>query len=122
MRFLISLLFVIAALTSTIRALSADREGYFGLSVAVKGDGVFWNPVLKTITITQVKEGSPAQLSGIVAGEQIIAVEEKKIAGARANEISLLMEKKVGELLQLEIKNTAGQSRNLTLTAIVEPN
>ena len=102
-------------------AWADDDRGFFGLSISVDGEGAFWNPVLKAVTVVEVETASPAAAAGIVVGDRIIEVAGKVVAGARANELEPLMKKKVGEQLQLRVQRESGEPRAVTLTAILRP-
>jgi len=112
---------LVATLFAAGAAWPEEGRGYFGVSVSVDGEGVFWNPVLKSVTVVKVESASPAAAAGIVAGDRIVEIEGKTIAGARTNEIEPLMKKKVGERLVLRVQRDGGEPRAVTLIAVVRP-
>ncbi len=102
-------------------ARADDAKGFFGLEVAVDGEGFFLNPTLRTITIQKVVPKSPAAQAGIAAGDQIIEVEGRTVAGTKGRALEPLMRKKVGEALHLLLKRPNGGSFKATLIAIAKP-
>jgi predicted metalloprotease with PDZ domain len=71
-------LLAILALAGFSLAVQADTpRGVFGIGLNVDGEGFFLNPTLKSITITEVRKGMPAEAAGIAVGDQIVEVEGK---------------------------------------------
>jgi C-terminal processing protease CtpA/Prc len=101
-------------------ARADDAKGFFGLEVAVDGEGFFLNPTLRTITIQKVVPKSPAAQAGIAAGDQIIEVEGRTVAGTKGRALEPLMRKKVGEALHL-LKRPNGGSFKAILIAVAKP-
>jgi len=114
-------LVAIVALLLPLAVGAETDEGFFGFTVSVDGGGVFWNPTLKTITITAIADPSPAREAGILPGEMIIEVQDKVVAGSRANEIKPLLTKKVGEALTIRLQNSARELRWVTIVAGPRP-
>lgn len=112
----ISILLLLAASA----AQSADK-GYIGISMAIDGVGVFWNPTLKSVKIAKVAPASPAALAGIVEGDFIVEVEGKQVAGAKAGDLKPYLERNVGEQLKLVIKSANGASRSVLVTVAPKP-
>jgi C-terminal processing protease CtpA/Prc len=102
-------------------ARGEDAKGFFGLGVAIDGEGFFLNPTLHTVTVQKVEPKSPAANAGIAPGDQIIEVEGRAIAGSKARELEPLMRKKVGEALHLLLKRPKGESYKAVLIAIAKP-
>ena len=98
---------LIGLLLTPLTAAAAD-EGYLGLSISADGEGFFLNPTLKTITISKVAPESPAAKAGIEPGDQIVEIEGRKVAGAKANDLKPHMEREVGQTVRLAIKKVAG--------------
>jgi C-terminal processing protease CtpA/Prc len=102
-------------------AFAEDAKGFFGLTVAIDGEGFFLNPTLKSVTVQKVALNSPAANAGIAPGDQILEAEGRKIAGTKAKELQPIMTKKIGQALHLLLKRPKGESYKATLIAIARP-
>ena len=109
------------ALALTGAASHAGEPGTIGLSVAVEGEGAFWNPTLKAVLVKRVAPGSPAAQAGIAQGDAIVEVEGRPVAGAKASELRPYMEREVGQRLRLVVKKPGGQLEPVELTAAARP-
>ena len=101
-------------------ALGAEH-GWFGMVVNVDGSGFFLNPTIKSATIQKVVPASPAAQQNLAAGDEIIAIEDRVVAGKKAKELEPLMQKEVGEALHLRIKRPDGKLFPAVLIAAREP-
>jgi C-terminal processing protease CtpA/Prc len=113
-------LIVLALCASGAVALAADK-GYLGISVKIEGEGVFWNPTLKSARIARVAPGSPAAQAGVAAGDEIVEVEGKRVAGAKGRELQPYLEREVGQPLRLVLKTASGELKPVTLVAGPKP-
>jgi C-terminal processing protease CtpA/Prc len=102
-------------------AFAEEAKGFFGLTVAIDGEGFFLNPTLKSVTVQKVAAHSPAANAGIAAGDQILEAEGRTIAGTKAKELEPIMTRKVGQALHLLLKRPKGESYKATLIAIARP-
>jgi C-terminal processing protease CtpA/Prc len=102
-------------------ARGEDAKGFFGLAVAIDGEGFFLNPTLRSVTVQKVEPKSPAAGAGIAPGDQIVEVEGRTVAGTKAKELQPLMQKKVGQALHLVLKRPNGGTFKATLIAIAKP-
>lgn len=107
------------ALTAPL-GYAAPERGYFGLSVSIDAEGLF-SPVLRSVAVKEVRPLSPAAQAGIVAGDQVIEVEGRAVAGAKAKELEPVMAKAVGESLRLKLKRPNGEAYDVTLIAAAKP-
>ncbi|NBQ10196.1 MAG: PDZ domain-containing protein [Betaproteobacteria bacterium] len=98
-------------------ARSEDSKGSFGFVAKVDAEGIF-DPTLKTVQIQSVKKGLPADLAGIVAGDNIVEVDGIKVAGAKASVMAARMKKRPGESLVLRLLRTNGETYTATLSAV----
>ena len=103
------------------QAQSDPKPGGFGLAVEVDVDGVF-SPTLRSVTVKSVSAGRPAAMAGIAAGDQIVEIDGKAIAGSKAKEMEKSMKKNVGETMNVKIKKPDGQILAMTLVASAKPN
>jgi C-terminal processing protease CtpA/Prc len=103
------------AMAAKVRA--EDERGQLGFSISVDGDGPFWNPVLKSATVAKVTPASPAASAGLVPGDQIVEVEGRTVAGAKARELEPLMARRPGERLSLRVRRADGSVQQLVLVA-----
>ena len=111
----VALFFGLAALAS-----SAAEKGSFGFSLAIESDGFSLNPMnptLKSVFISKVVDGSSAQLAGLLKGDQIVEVEGRPVAGAKANDLKPHLSKSVGESVSLKVRKAAGDVVAVTLAA-----
>jgi C-terminal processing protease CtpA/Prc len=99
----------------------ADDAGYFGFGIEVDGEGFFLNPTLKSVKVDAVVPASPAALAGVAVGDQVVEVESRAIAGAKARDLEPLLKKRVGESLHLRLKRSSGETYDATLVAGVRP-
>ena len=119
-RTLLAATLLAAALTSSLTAQAAG-SGYLGLNVAVSGEGLPWNPTLKSVRIAKVVPGSPAAKAGITDGDFIVAIEGKPVEGAKANDLKPYMEREIGQAVQLAIKKPSGEVKTLSVVAGPKP-
>jgi C-terminal processing protease CtpA/Prc len=106
---------------ASIDASSAAEKGWFGFGVAIKAEGFFLNPILTAVTIDTVEARSPAAEKGIAIGDEIVRVGNTDVPGHRALELRSLMQKTVGESLQLKLKRPNGGTYSVTLIAAKKP-
>jgi predicted metalloprotease with PDZ domain len=86
---------------------AASEQGWLGMSVkaTVEGDA---DPVLKTITITEIEPDSPAAGANIAVGDSIIEIDDLQVRGCKASQAKQLMTKAVGEKLTLRLQRMDG--------------
>jgi C-terminal processing protease CtpA/Prc len=111
---------VIAALLMAQAQLAAaqPRRGIFGVTVAISGDGLF-NPVIRSVRITQVQSGMPAAAAGVSAGDQVIEVDGRRVVGSTAKDLAPLAQgKRVGETVKLLLKRSDGQLYRVSMVAV----
>ncbi len=99
----------------------ADR-GWFGMGLKAEGTGFFPNPTIKSITIISVEPNSPAARGELAAGDEVIELEGRVLAGKKAKEIRPLAEKAVGESLHLRLRHQNGEVYSAILVAVSKPN
>lgn len=107
------------ALAASLLASSAlaGERGYFGLSTSIEAEGFFLNPTLRAVKIAKITPASPAAKAGLQVGDQIIELEGRLVAGSKARELQDLLEKEVGQSLNLKIRRANGDTLPLTLVA-----
>jgi C-terminal processing protease CtpA/Prc len=100
-------------------SLAWERGGY-GLKVNVNGDinSDHKNPLLTSMKIEAVEPGSPGALAGIVVGDEIIEVAGLAVFSRRASEILPLMQKQVGQSVDVKIKRSDGSVFAVTMVAV----
>ena len=77
--------------------------------VNVDGSGFFLNPTIKSATIQKVVPASPAAQRNLAVGDEIIAIEDRVVAGKKAKELEPLMQKAVGEALTCASNDRMGK-------------
>jgi len=68
--------------------LSYAAEQKLGFAVSMEGEGFFFNPLVKTLFVSEVIKGSLAEAAGLRTGDQIIQIEGQNVAGRRARSFS----------------------------------
>jgi C-terminal processing protease CtpA/Prc len=112
-----SVLLAIPLLMLATGAWSADK-GYFGISVAVDGEGFFLNPTLKSIKIEKVVPNSPAAKAGVAPGDVLLEIEGHQVAGTKADVLKPFMQREVGQSTRLLVKKSTGEVVSLVLVAV----
>ncbi len=115
-----TVLFFTAAFLVMPMSISAQAEGKpgsFGFAIEVDGEGFFLNPTLKSVTIKSVVSGRPAAEAGIKPGDQILEVDGKPIAGAKARDLEPHLKKNAGDRLNLRLRRQSGEIYSATLVA-----
>lgn len=116
-RLTIALLALFLALPSAVWA--GDR-GYFGFSLSLDVEGGFWNPILRSVKIQKVSAQSPAALAGMLAGDEVLEVAGKLVAGAKGKEMQALIEKDIGESVQLKVRHASGETALVSMVAVAK--
>ena len=93
----------------------AGEKGYLGLSLSVNGEVGFLNPTRKTLKIDKVITNGSAAKAGIEAGDFLVEIEGKKIAGA--SNMKPYMDKEVDQTVHLAIQKSSGEVRQLAVVA-----
>jgi C-terminal processing protease CtpA/Prc len=112
-----SLPLAVLQLTALGRAMADEATGTFGLVAKVETDGVF-SPRLKSVLIQSVVPGLPAAASGIAAGDLVVEVDGRVVAGAAASDMASLMKKAPGQKLGLKLRRPRGDVYAVELTAV----
>ena len=109
---------ILVLLLGTFAAHAEGQAGVFGFGVSIDGEGFFLNPTLKTVTIKNLPPGLPAALAGIAAGDQLVEVEGRAVAGEKAKELEPLLKKDAGQTLTLRLKRQSGEFYSVTMVAV----
>ena len=104
-----------ATLLACARVLAATPDGWFGLSLNVEIESV--DRVVQTVTVREVLPDSPASERHLVAGDQVIEIEGRRIAGMTLEALQSLIRKPIGEALQLRLQPPIGDAYAVVLTA-----
>jgi len=99
----------------------AGGSGYIGINVAVEGEGAFWNPTLRSVKVAKVSPGSPAEQAGMNAGDFIVEIEGKPVAGAKANDLKPYMQREVGQQVRFLVKKVSGEVKPIAVVAGPKP-
>ncbi len=113
------LLVLVLSIVMPSAVFAADR-GYFGFSMKVDGDGSLLNPTLRSITIEKVLPKSPAALAGVEAGDEVIEVGGRTVAGTKGRELQPLTEKEVGQPLNVKVRHRNGDVVSVTMVAVAK--
>lgn len=98
----------LALLVTSSFAASAEEKGHIGFAVNVLVEGLF-SPKLSSVKVIDVIPDSPAELAGIVAGQEILSIDGCKIPGCPASKGKDLINRKPGEFLPLLIRKVDGE-------------
>ncbi len=99
----------------------AAERGHLGFSVTIDGEGVFWNPTLKSVTVAKVSPGSPAEKAGLAPGDAIVEVEGKPVAGTKADELKPYLQREVGQSVRFVVKKASGELKTVAVVAGPKP-
>ncbi len=102
-------------------APAAQEKGWFGFKLAVKTSGFALNPTVVMAVVQSVEPNSPASEQNIAAGDEIVDVEGKTVAGNKARELKPFLTKGPGEVLHLHLKRKDGKIYSATVTATKRP-
>ncbi len=91
-------------------------DGKIGITVEVDTDGPFWNPVVNRLKVKAVDKASLAEAAGIVAGDEIVQIEGKVVAGRLAQDLKESMKFSPGETRTLRLKHTNGDQFDARIT------
>jgi C-terminal processing protease CtpA/Prc len=114
------LLLLVTCLTWQLPTFAKNQNGRIGLGVKADGDGPFWNPVIRSLTVVPVPPGLPASQAGILVGDEITEIDGKTVAGAIGSELGALMEKAPGETLNLKLVRKDGGHISVSLIAVAD--
>ena len=106
-----------SVISIALPALAEKARGTLGFAVEVEGDGSFWKPVIVSVRVTKVYQGSPAEAGGLQVSDVVLEVEGKKVPGANAREIAALLEVRPGQILRMQVRRSSGTEHSLVLVA-----
>lgn len=92
----------------------AAEPGYLGLSLEVDADG-FFNPTLKTLTVKKVAPNSPAARAGIEAGDRIVEIDGRAVAGSKANDLKPILQGDVGRSVRMAVRKATGATTTVAV-------
>ncbi|HYJ04677.1 MAG TPA: PDZ domain-containing protein [Chthoniobacterales bacterium] len=95
---------------------SHAAEQRLGFVTEVYGEGFFLNPLVTRILVTEVIKGSLAEAAGMRAGDQIIQIEGRNVAGRRAMELRPFLKLNPGETRTLRLKHSDGTEVDARIT------
>ena len=108
-------------LLANIYLIAGASAGWFGIFLNVSGSGVFWNPTVDSITITEIIPDSPAAIGHLTTGDVILEIEGNPVVGAKASFLRSKMKREVGETLHLKLQRKNGETYLATLIAAKKP-
>ena len=107
-------LVLIAAVAVSASAFA--EQGRLGFSVAADTDG-FLSHTLKSLKITAVTAGAPAEQAGLKAGDEVVTLDDVAIAGADGSKLmDLVHGTQPGQHLRLKVKRD-GAERSIDIVA-----
>lgn len=98
----------------------AEDHGYFGFALDAETQG-FFSPTITSLSIDKVLPGTPAERAGIRAGDRIVEVEGKPVAGSKALELKASATRQVGQTLHLTLRHADGQVFHVAMVAVPHP-
>jgi C-terminal processing protease CtpA/Prc len=72
---------------------------------------------LVAVRVLKIEAGSPAATGGLRVGDEILAIDGKKLAGTNARAAADLLKVRPGQSLRLQIRRDKGEEQDLTLVA-----
>lgn len=95
----------------------AAETGSFGVGILVRGSGFFLNPVIKSVTITELEQDMPAARAGVTVGDSLLEVDGRTVPGARASDIRPLLERPVGVSTLFKLRRASGEEYSVSLVS-----
>ncbi|ACV27929.1 PDZ domain-containing protein [Kangiella koreensis] len=92
----------------------AGEKGSIGFSGDVAVDG-FFNPEIASFKVKEVYADSPAEKAGLMAGDEVLAIEDCEIPGCDTDDAQELMERAPGEELRLKVKTKEGEEKDIVI-------
>ena len=107
----------LAAFVTLAAALGAQAaQARLGFAVSAETDGLF-STTLKSVKITSVVPGAPAEQAGLRAGDDVEAVNEVPIAGTAGSKImDIVHAVKPGEHIRFKVRRD-GAERTIDIVA-----
>ena len=102
-------------------AARAEDHGYFGFALKVVTKGFFLAPTVSDLSIDKVLPGTPAERAGLHAGDRILEVEGKPVAGSKALDLQASAKRQVGQTLHLTLRHADGQVYKVAMVAVPHP-
>ena len=102
-------------------AACAEDHGYFGFALKAVTKGFFLAPTISDLRIERVLPGTPAERAGIRAGDRILEVEGKPVAGSKALDLKAKATRQPGQTLHLTLRHPDGQVYRVAMVAIPHP-
>jgi C-terminal processing protease CtpA/Prc len=100
-------LFLLAAVVASSSVLAA--QGRLGFAVAADTDGIF-SKTLKSIKITAVSPGAPAEQAGLRVGDDVEAINDVVIVGANGSQVmDIVHGVQPGQHLRLKVKHDGAE-------------
>ncbi|GLQ90706.1 PDZ domain-containing protein [Dyella flagellata] len=99
---------------------AAGQPGRFGIGFKVETEGFMLNPKLKSVVVSYLQPGLPADKAGIKVGDEIIEADGKTIAGASAFGMRSVMDKDAGQSLTLKLKHPTGDTYTVSMVAVAK--
>ncbi|NLA87354.1 MAG: PDZ domain-containing protein, partial [Clostridiales bacterium] len=98
--------------------INSSNNRYSGLGISVRTDDVSGG-----ILIISVYAGSPAEKSGITAGEIITAIDGSDITGMPLTDATALIDRQIGQSVILTLEGTDGAVRDVSVEyGLIETN
>ena len=110
--------FLLALLAGTA---CAEDHGYFGFALKAVTKGFFLAPTITELSIDKVMPGTPAERAGLRAGDRILEVEGKPVAGSKALDLKAKATRQPGQTLHLTLRHPDGQVYRVAMVAIPHP-
>jgi len=115
-----ALLMCLVLALACARAAYAAEPGWFGIAFSVDAKGESADPAITSVVVVSVVPGSPAALGGLRPGDNVIAVQDLTVAGAKASVFRSRTQKGVGETLKIKYRR-GKDVREVTLTGVPRP-
>ena len=107
-------------MSTCLGASAAGHPGRFGIGFKVETVGFMLNPKLKSVVVSFLQPGLPAEKAGIKVGDEVVEADGKTIAGASAFGMRSVMEKDAGQSLTLKLKHPTGETYTVNMVAVAK--
>jgi hypothetical protein len=92
-----------------------NKEAGIGIELDIIGSGSMDELTVKSFTVMKVLKNSSADKAGIMAGDQLIEIDNMRVEGSNINTLLSAMDKPAGDNVNIIIKRVDGNQDKLTL-------
>lgn len=92
-----------------------------GIAINIAYQGEAEQALVDVITIDDVFDGLPADLSGMKAGDEVIALDDLSVKGKHVSAFLTIMDTaKIGQVMRFQVKRADGRVEVLNITTVAK--